>query len=257
MIIIASLYFIIGVALYFLQEKMIFMPESLPQDYSYSFPGNFEEINLKTDDGAVLNALHFKVENPKGVVLYFYGNAGELSRWGIIVQNFVEMNYDVLVMDYRTYGKSTGKLSQKALYSDAQLFYNLLKKSYSEDEIVVYGRSLGTTFATYIAAKNLPNQLILESPFYSLDEVARHRFPIYPISWFLKFHFPTYQYFKEVQCPITIFHGTDDFVVSYKNSEELSKIKTKEKLNFISIPRGTHHNLGSYKIYIKTLDSIL
>ncbi|SRX73583.1 alpha/beta hydrolase [Aequorivita antarctica] len=257
LIIIASLYALIFIGLYFLQEKMIFMPESLPQDYSYSFPENFDEINLRTPDGAILNALHFKAENPKGVVLYFHGNAGELSRWGMIVQKFVELQYDVLVMDYRTYGKSTGKLSQKALYNDAQLFYDELLKNYREDEIVVYGRSLGTTFATYVAAKNHPKQLILEAPFYSLNELASERFPIYPVSWFLKFNFPTYQYLKEVSCPVTIFHGTDDLVVNYENSEKLSKIPTKGKLNFISIPEGTHHNLGNHEVYKRTLDKIL
>jgi fermentation-respiration switch protein FrsA (DUF1100 family) len=257
LIVLASLYVIIFIGLYFLQEKMIFMPDSLPQDYLYSFSENFQEINLETEDGAKLNALHFKVENPKGVVLYFHGNAGELSRWGIVVQKFVELDYDVLVMDYRTYGKSTGKLSQDVLYSDAQLFYDYLLKSYSEDEISIYGRSLGTTFATFVAAKNHPKQLILEAPFYSLDKVAADRFPIYPVSWFLKFHFPTYQYLKDVSCPITIFHGTDDSVVNYKNSEKLSKIQTKGKLNFITISGGTHHNLDSYSVYKKALDTLL
>ncbi len=257
LIVLVSLYVIVFVALYFLQEKMIFLPESLPQDYSYSFSGNFEEINLKATDGAKLNALHFKVENPKGVILYFHGNAGDLSRWGIVVQNFVEMHYDVLVMDYRTYGKSTGKLSQKTLYSDAQLFYDELLKNYTEDEIVVYGRSLGTTFATYVASKNHPKQLLLEAPFYGLGEVASKRFPIYPVNWFLKFNFPTYQYLKEVSCPIAIFHGTDDIVVNYENSEKLSKIKTKGKLTFITIPAGTHHNLGDFEIYKRSIDTIL
>ncbi len=257
LIVIVSLYVVIFVALYFFQEKIIFMPESLPQNYSYSFPENFEEINLKTEDGAVLNALHFKVENPKGVILYFHGNAGELSRWGIVVQKFIEMQYDVLVMDYRTYGKSTGKLSQQALYNDAQLFYDFLLKNYREDQIEVYGRSLGTTFATYVAAKNHPKQLILEAPFYSLDEVASERFPIYPVSWFLKYHFPTNRYLKEVSCPITIFHGTDDTTVDYENSEKLSKINTKEKLTFITIPGGTHQNLVDQEIYKQILDSIL
>ncbi|MCB0464648.1 MAG: alpha/beta fold hydrolase [Aequorivita sp.] len=254
---IVSLYVLVFIGLYFIQEKMIFMPDKLPQDYSYNFPENFEEINLKTNDGAILNALYFKVDKPKGVVLYFHGNAGELSRWGIVVQKFVDLNFDVLVMDYRTYGKSTGKLSQNALYEDAQLFYDYLLKKYSEEEINIYGRSLGTTFATYVAAKNHPQQLILEAPFYSLGTVASERFPIYPVNWFLKFHFPTYQYLKEVTCPITIFHGTDDFVVNYENSIKLSKLPTKGTLNLITIPSGSHHNLDSYAIYKATLDSIL
>src|SRR5690554_6918936 len=168
LLVIVALYIMIGASLYFLQEKILFMPTVLPQDFQYEFNHPFEELFLKTEDHAVINALHFKAENPKGVILYFHGNAGELSRWGIVVQKFVEMRYDVLVMDYRTYGKSTGKLSEKALYSDAELFYKYLLIRYPEDKIVVYGRSLGTTFATYVAAKNHPKQLLLEAPFYSL-----------------------------------------------------------------------------------------
>ena len=256
-IFIAFSYLIIGVGLYFLQERMIFMPQPLPQDYIYNFPGNFEEINLRTKDNAQLNALHFKVENPKGVVLYFHGNTGELSRWGMVAQNFVALEYDVLIMDYRTYGKSTGQLSEDALYSDAQLFYNFLLEKYDQEEIVVYGRSLGSTFATFVAAKNNPKQLILEAPFYSLDEVALQRFPIFPVDWFLKYHFPTFQYLKEVSSPILIFHGTDDVVIDFENSIKLSKLATIGKITFIKIPNGSHNNLVTSEIYNKAVDSIL
>jgi pimeloyl-ACP methyl ester carboxylesterase len=244
-------------AIYFLQEKLIFMPEPLAQDFKYNFPGNFEELFLETEDGAKLNALHFKVENPQGVVLYFHGNAGELSRWGIVTHKFVDLNYDVLVMDFRTYGKSTGELSEKALYDDAQLFYDYMLQSYSEDKIVVYGRSLGTTFATYVAAKNHPQRLFLEAPFYDLNAIASRRFPMYPTSWFLKYRFPTFQYLKEVSCPIVVFHGTDDSVVKYENGERLSKINTKGKLSFITIKGGSHNNLVDSEIYKKTINAIL
>ncbi|TXD69194.1 alpha/beta hydrolase [Aequorivita lipolytica] len=253
LIVIASLYVVIFAALYFLQEKMIFIPESLPQDYTYTFKNNFEEIFLNTTDGAKLNALHFKVENPKGVVLYFHGNAGELSRWGIVVQKFVDLQYDVVVMDYRSYGKSVGNLNEKALYSDAQLFYNYLLVRYPEDKIVVYGRSLGTTFATYVASKNNPQRLFLEAPFYNLSEVAGARFPIFPVSWFLKYNFPTNEYLREVKCPIIIFHGTDDYVVDYENSQRLSKVQTKGNLTFVTVPGGSHNELVDSEVYKEIL----
>ena len=233
------------------------MPESLPENYVYSFPGNFEEINLKTPDGARLNAVHFKLDDPKGVILYFHGNAGELASWGLVVQKFVKMDYDVLVMDFRSYGKSTGEMNEKALYDDAQLFYDLLLKKYPEDEITVYGRSLGTTFATYVAAFNTPKQLILEAPLYSLEKIAQERFPFFPVSWVLKYEFPTYEYLKNVSSPILIFHGTEDRVVNYRHSEELSKIKTKGKLDLITVPRANHRNLVESELYKSTLDSIL
>ncbi|NNE03974.1 MAG: alpha/beta hydrolase, partial [Eudoraea sp.] len=101
--------------LYFIQEKLIFLPTKLPVDFEYSFQYPFEEVFLTAEDGAVLNALHFKNKDPKGVILYFHGNAGDLSRWGQIATYFVKKNYDVVIMDYRTYGKSTGVLSEEAL----------------------------------------------------------------------------------------------------------------------------------------------
>jgi hypothetical protein len=247
----------ISASLYFLQEKILFLPTVLEQDYQYQFNHNFEELNFKTNDGAKLNTIHFKVENPKGVILYFHGNAGDLSRWGIIVEFFVEKQYDVLIMDYRTYGKSTGKLSEKVFYKDADLLYDYLKNNYDENAITLYGRSLGTGVATYLASKNKPKQLILETPYYSVVDVAKSRFPIFPVKKLLKYKFPTYQFIKAVTCPITMFHGTDDGVVSYASAEKLLHVSPKSQTTFITIEGGNHNDLIDFEEYRKGIDSVL
>ena len=159
-----SSYLLLTAGLYFFQESFLFLPTQLEQDFEYSFENKFEEINLINHEVS-LNGLHFKVENPKGVILYFHGNAGNLSRWGEIVQPLLRFNYDLIVMDYRSYGKNKGEFSEAAMYEDAQVFYDYAKNYFPESEIVLYGRSLGTTFATQMAAKNNPDQLILETPF--------------------------------------------------------------------------------------------
>ena len=246
----------IASALYFFQEKILFLPTKLEQDYQYQFNYNFEELFLKTEEKASINALHFKVENPKGVILYFHGNAGDLSRWGNIAEYFVAKNYDVLVIDYRTYGKSTGKLSEQALYNDAQFCYDYLLKHYSENQITLYGRSLGTGIASYLASKNNPKQLILETPYYSILDVAESRFPIFPVKSLLKYHFPTFKYLPKTNCPITIIHGTDDGLVPYASGEKLSKLNI-EKLNFISIEGGDHNNLIEFEDYHKAIQTVL
>ena len=102
LLVLIAFYLMIGTALYFLQEKILFRPTVLSQTHVFKFSHPFEELFFKADDNAVINALHFKAEKPKGVILYFHGNAGDLSRWGIITEYFVDKNYDVLVMDYRT-----------------------------------------------------------------------------------------------------------------------------------------------------------
>ena len=140
--------FVVGCGVfYFRQENMIFYPEALPPDFQYSFPARFDEVTISVD-GAVINALHFKTDTPKGAIVYFHGNAGNLSGWGEVALDFTRLGYDVLIPDYRGYGKSTGKIySEKMLHRDAAVAYDYLKGRYQEDQIVIYGRSIGTGIA--------------------------------------------------------------------------------------------------------------
>lgn len=252
-----GLYVMIGTSLYFLQEKLLFMPTELAQDFQYQFNHPFEELFLKTDEQAIINALHFKAENPKGVILYFHGNAGDLSRWGTITEYFVDKGYDVLVMDYRTYGKSTGKLSEEALYNDAQYCYDYLKTRYDESEITIYGRSLGTGIATYVASKHHPKQLILETPYYSLVHVAKKRYPIFPVKQLMIYEIPTYKFIKEVTCPITMFHGTNDKVIPISSAEDLYHSASDKNIRFEVLEGGTHNNLNTFEAYHQLMDTIL
>ncbi len=243
--------------LYFLQEKLIFLPSKLPANYSFSFDEPFEEFFLTTDDGAKLNALHFKRENPYGVILYFHGNAGDLSRWGQVVQTFVKLNYDVVVMDYRSYGKSTGNLSEMALLSDAQLFYQYVLARYKQEDIILYGRSLGSAMASYLVSINTPSLLVLETPFYSLLDVAQDRFPILPVNSFLKYHFKSYQYLQSANCSIVILHGDQDRVVPIQSSEKLYRSLKGKDVEFITIEGGEHNNLSDFESYGEAIHSLL
>tara|TARA_R100001369_G_scaffold90177_1_gene128813 strand:+ start:10506 stop:11315 length:810 start_codon:yes stop_codon:yes gene_type:complete len=256
LIIFIGLYVMIGSALYFFQEKLLFLPTTLEQNYQYEFNYSFEELFFETEEDATINALHFKVDNPKGVILYFHGNAGDLSRWGKITEYFVAMNYDVLVMDYRTYGKSLGNLSEAAFYKDAQYCYNYLLKQYSDSQITLYGRSLGTGIASFLASKNQPKQLILETPYYSVLDVAEHRFPMFPIKKLLKYRFPTHEYLLKANCPITIIHGTDDSVVPYSSAKKLLDLNI-EQLEFVTVKGGSHNNLRNFKIYKENIKGLL
>ncbi|MCL6266005.1 alpha/beta hydrolase [Flagellimonas myxillae] len=234
---------------YTFQEKLIFLPTQLPQDYQYSFDQPFEELFLDTPDGSRLNALHFVLENPKGLILYFHGNAGDLSRWGQIASTFTELGYEVIVMDYRGYGKSTGERSEELLYEDAQRFYDLAKEKHPEEKIIVYGRSLGTGIASHLVSNNKPKKLVLETPYYSLLEVAQGRFPFLPVNYMLKYRLPSHKYLESVSAPIRIFHGTEDRIVPYASGEKLFKsIQQQDKIMY-TIPNGQHNDLDQFEIY--------
>ncbi|RDY61615.1 alpha/beta hydrolase [Flagellimonas nanhaiensis] len=248
---------LITTMLYLLQERLIFLPTKLPQDYAYTFNVEFEELFLETSDGARLNALHFYADNPKGLILYFHGNAGDLSRWGEIVSRFTDFNYDVLVMDYRTYGKSTGKISEKVLYDDAKLFYEHALKNYDESELIIYGRSLGTGIATNLASTSSPKMLVLETPFYSLMDVASERFPYLPTKHFLKYKIPSFEHVQDVEVPIYIFHGTEDEVVSYESGRKLFEAIPHSNKRMFTIENGAHNNLSEFDEYWDKLKIVL
>lgn len=247
--------FIMGV-LHIFQEKLIFRPEPIESSYKYDFSFDFEEVNLPTSDDETINALHIKAENPKGIILYFHGNQGNLVRWGEITSYFTQFQYDVFVIDYRGYGKSTGEYNEVEMYKDALLSYEYVKKQFKEEEIIVYGRSLGTTFAAKVAADNSPKHLILEAPFYSLHNAANHKYKVIP-KFFLNFKFKTYTFISKIQSPITIFHGNDDKITPFEGSKELFKLIKSSKKEFIPLEKGTHHNVRSYKKYRSTLKTIL
>lgn len=242
---------------YIMQEKLIFFPVTLPQDYAYEFSQPFEEFTLNAPNGGALNALHFKAKSPKGVILYFHGNADNLVRWGNITERFVEYDYDVIVMDYRNFGKSTGEFNEENLYADANLFYEYALQQFNEDEITVFGRSLGTTFAAYVASKHQPKRLILETPFYSLLEVAQKKVPLLPVKQMLNYSFPTYSFMSEVSCEVTVLHGTKDGIVPYESGKRLFEMVKHPSKSFVTIKGGGHRNLIEFTTYRNQIEAIL
>jgi len=260
LLLVVILGFIVGCGVfYFRQESMIFYPEALPPDFQYSFPARFDEVALSSD-GAVINALHFKTDNPKGVIIYFHGNAGNLRGWGEVALDFTRLNYDVLIPDYRGYGKSTGKIQSEAmLHRDAAVAYRYLEERYRENQIIIYGRSIGTGIAAYLAKDTRPHMLILESPIFNMRDLAGHHYPLMPgvlVALILKYPMRTDLWIADVPCPVYLFHGTEDDVVPYNSSERLVKlIKTESRLT--SIPGGGHNNLGDSSLYHEELERIL
>ncbi len=208
-------------------------------------------------DGAVLNTLHFKSDSSKGLILYFHGNAGSLRRWGEVVEPFVDLGFDVLIMDYRGYGKSSGKRTYKKMLSDADQLYNFALSKSPEEKLILYGRSLGSSFASHLAGKNKPSKLILETPFLSLGDIANRVAPIYPPSYLLRFNFKNHESLKEANSPIYIFHGTEDNVVPFKSGQDLFETLDPNQATFIVVDGGGHNNLASFDVYQREIRNVL
>lgn len=250
-------YAVISILLYYLQDYFLFKPEKLPKDFDFYYENQtVSEYNIETRDGAIINGLHFSVEKPLGLVLYLKGNSKSIKGWGKFAVDFTRNNYDVIMVDYRGFGKSTGKRSQKAIKHDLQFIYNKIREKVSEKYIIIYGRSMGSGFATKLASMNSPKMLILDAPYYSLTKVTGRYMPFMPLSIILKYPMPTYKWLKYVKCPIHIIHGTKDKLIPFSSSVKLSQVNPK-LTRLHPIIDGGHKNLNNFESYHKILTEII
>lgn len=249
-------YIITNLCTYFLQEYFIFRPKKLAANFQYTFEDNFEEIWIETPDNAKINGLWFKRENPKGLILYFHGNADNLVRWGKHSREFLDNGYDILMIDYRGFGKSIGKKTEKLLHSDARLAYDFAAKYYDTNQIILMGRSMGSGIASKLAANVQPPLLILETPFYSIIDLFYTYYPFSPRIFWFKYQFRNDIWLQKVNCPILIFHGTWDYVVPYIHAKKLNKL-LGSKAKLVTLVHGFHKGLGEFPLYKEALRKVL
>ena len=235
---------------YLVQERLIFVPNLIKKDPSIKLVSDYEDIYISGKSDGKLHGMLLKTDNPKGVILYFHGNTGSLYKWSVLAEELTHYGYDVLPFDYRGYGKSSGKRSEEIMHDDALLFYNVVKEKYGEENIIIYGRSLGSGFATKLAADQNPKKLILETPYDNFRNVADYHFPFLPNRWLLKYEFRNDKNIKNVSCPILILHGTRDRVVPFKLAINLyENIGENVNNQIVTIPRGRHNNLSSFALF--------
>jgi len=256
-IVITLIYCSIGIALYHLQEKLLFHPVTLSQNFQFKFDVPFKEVNIPMNKTDAVNMIQFLPADPaiKGVVLYFHGNSDNVIRYEKNAEIFTKKGYEVWIPDYPTYGKTTGELTEENMYLQAKEVYKLAHSKFSSDSIFVYGKSLGTGVASYIAAKEKCAALILETPFYSIPSLFSTYAPIYPTSRMSHFKFPVGEYLGEVTEPVLIFSGTSDKVIPYRNAAKLKKVLKKGD-EFITLQNGTHNNVTSFPIFQEKIDSV-
>ncbi|MCG9899096.1 MAG: lysophospholipase [Hydrotalea sp.] len=247
---------LLSVIAYLVQEKLIFKPEKLSADFEFKYDAPFEELTFDIEPGVRISGLHFKVESPKGLILYFHGNTRSIKGWAKYARDFYRYGYDVVLVDYRGFGKSTGKRSEREMLNDMQFVYDRLADQYAEDHILIYGRSMGSGFATKLAADNQPRYLILDAPYYSFRKVAERFTPFLPHRFILRFHLRTDRWIKRVTCHTYIIHGTRDWLIPISHSEKLRKFNP-HRITLIRIEGGGHNNLPSFPEYHNFIRDIL
>ena len=247
--VILALYVLFCVGLYVSQDYIIFRPDKLSEDHRFRAG---EEVEIEVEKGISLNCLLFRTPQPEGVILYLHGNKGSNRRCIRQASMMIGLDYDVFMVDYRGFGKSDGEIkSEKQLLSDAQKVYDYLKEEYGESRIVLVGYSLGTGMASYLAANNEPRQLFLNSPYRSFCDLKDRMLPFVP-DFLVKYPLANEKYLPQVDCPVTIFHGTEDEVIPYDSSLFLKKLK-KEQVKLVTLERTGHRRAIFHDGFRKTI----
>lgn len=246
-------YAVVVAFVYFRQEALIFHPVSLGTDHQFTI-ADVEEIKMPVA-GAELSALHLRLPNPKGVVFFLHGNSGNLQSWLTSVDFFRRVNYDLFILDYRGYGKSSGQIGSEAeLHTDVRTAWNMIAPKYTGKKLVVYGRSLGTGLAAKLASDVQPDLTVLVSPYSSLKAMGDARYPWLPGA-VNRYPMRTDLWLPAIKGAVMIEHGDIDNAIVLSNGERLKQIRPTTEL--IVVTGAGHNDIHKFPMYLDTLSERL
>lgn len=235
------------------QTDLIFEPIPLDKNYQFHLPENAQELFIDIESDVTLNGFHYKNDNSPLLLLYFQGNAKNLQNFLDNHSIILDWGYNVLTFDYRGFGKSTGKIeSEQNMYLDSEKIYDYaLELGYKPENIILYGYSMGTSQAAYLATRKKAKAVILESPYSSIADISifGDNAPDFRLNTGNRAH--------EILIPSLIIHGALDDVITPDHAERIfSKIKIPEK-ELILIPEGGHGNLKNRQQYGSTFNTFI
>jgi fermentation-respiration switch protein FrsA (DUF1100 family) len=234
---------VVALAVRLFESRFAFFPASGETVTPHSFGVEYETLSIATGDGERLQGWAMRPALPRAYIVYFHGNGGNLSVWAPILAGIASRGYSVLAFDYRGYGVSTGRPSERGLYRDIDAVIERTKERLQPQMTVVYwGRSLGCTLAAYAATIRAPRGLILESGFPSARSLVRSSPILTFLAWFSSYRFPCSEFLRRVSVPVLVIHGDDDHVVPIAQGRELFDGIVGPK-RFVTIRGGNHNDL--------------
>jgi hypothetical protein len=242
----ASLYTTVLAAVWWGQERLLFHPVTLDPARVLAIDRDVHERTVDVP-GARLSMLELRLPNPKGVVFYLHGNAGNLESWFVNTALYRRANFDLVMLDYRGFGKSSGRIeSEEQLHADVQAAWNQVAPRYAGRRIVYFGRSLGTGLAAALAVQTPPDLTILVSPYTSMAAVAREHYPWVPTS-LLRYPLRTDETLAHVRSSVLLIHGDQDDLIPTAHSRAL-QARTPQS-QFVVIEGASHGDLQKFDRY--------
>ena len=234
------------VALVFLfQSRLVYYPEVgrevavTPKSYGLAF----EPAEIRTADGETLQAWWVPADNARGIVLFFHGNAGNISHRLDYLLMFNRLHYSTLIVDYRGYGGSTGRPSEEGTYRDAEAAWEYLRHSRSvrPRDLIIAGESLGGAVATWLAAKVQPRAVLLHSTFTSVNDLGAGVYWFLPVRLISRMGYDNVANLGRVRAPVFVAHSRDDDIIPYSHGRKVFESAPEPK-TFLEMRGG--HNQG-------------
>ncbi len=226
-----------------IQPHMAFFPIRGVQATPQSVGVRYADVTFETRDGETLHAWWLEPPDPRGQVIFWHGNGGNLSLWLDVILEFPRRGFSVLAVDYRGYGASTGRPSETGVYMDADAAVQEFNRRFRRNgsPVIYWGRSLGSTVAAYSVTAQPPDALVLESPMPDARTVLRSN----PILWLLSFlstyRFPTSQFLHAYDGPLLVIHGDADSIIPFEAGRRVFEAAPTPRKTFVPLA-GTDHN---------------
>lgn len=246
------------------QHRLLYLPGTPGREWAATpvdIGLNYEDLRIRTGDGVELSAWLVPADPDRGLLLFFHGNAGNISHRLESIEIFHRLGLSVLIVDYRGYGRSDGQPSEDGTYRDAAALwrYSVEELRRPPSEIVVFGRSLGAAVAAHLAATapRTPGALVVESAFTSAPDMAQRAYPILPARWLTRFSYATRDHVARVDCPVLVIHSEHDEIVPFDLGRAVFAAAPEPK-RFLALSGG--HNtgfLGSIDEYARGIDAFL
>ena len=250
----AAVYGAILFALWWGQEGLLFHPQPLPQSHRFTLGADVHETWVDVP-GARLHALHLRLPQPRGVVFFLHGNAGSLASWFVNPEYYRRANFDLFMIDYRGYGKSTGQIQGEAqLHADVRAAWASVAAQYAGRKVVIYGRSLGSGLAASLAAQVQPALTVLVSPYKSMVALAGEHYPWVP-AVLLRYPLRTDVALAQVGGPVLLAHGARDALIPPDHSRALAHVAPQARL--LILADADHDNIHQSPAYRAALRAVL
>ena len=250
------IYLVLLIFLYFYQGKLLYHPTVNSDTEIDNLIPKIEKVNITTSDNLNLLGWFHKKDISKNTILFLHGNAGSLENRIYKLNHFENFDLNFLIIAWRGFSGNSGKPNEKGLYDDAKSAVNWLKsKGIKEENIILYGESLGSAVAIEIAQNKKFAGIVLESPFTSMVEMGKKYYSFFPVSFLLKDRYESIKKIKNIHIPVLVMHGKRDSIVPFEMGKKIYTSANSPKFYYFS--EYDDHMMDYNKLLIEKLKSFI